>query len=191
MAEQPSVFEPMLRHFVRVLERLDIWDADMMGLFAQYWADVQKMLAMLDAKGCTPEGIALTGRIWTGMVAMGHTFEEALARMVPSHLPRTTPLIPRVPAGVQHAERGKRDEPAMTMSATTRLENHRTALALLLQKDELTRQAKNNTDSSVGVAISRLTKTNEIRSTGAPGELPITPKGQKRVIEKIIPKLKA
>jgi hypothetical protein len=60
-----------------------------------------------------------------------------------------------------------------------------------LQKDELTRQAKNNTGSSVGVAISRLTKTNEIRSTGTPGELAITPKGQKRVIEKIIPKLKA
>jgi hypothetical protein len=59
-----------------------------------------------------------------------------------------------------------------------------------LQKDEVTRQAKNNTDSSVGVAISRLTKTNEIRATGTPGELAITPKGQKRVIEKIIPKLK-
>jgi hypothetical protein len=59
-----------------------------------------------------------------------------------------------------------------------------------LQKDELSRQAKNNTDSSVGVAISRLTKANEIRSTGTPGELSITPKGQKRVIEKIIPKLK-
>jgi hypothetical protein len=59
-----------------------------------------------------------------------------------------------------------------------------------LQKDELTRQAKNNTASSVGVAISRLTKTNEIRATATPGELAITPKGQKRVIEKIIPKLK-
>jgi hypothetical protein len=60
-----------------------------------------------------------------------------------------------------------------------------------LQKDDLTRQAKNNTDSSVGTAISRLTKTNEIRTTGTPGELAITPKGQRRVIEKIIPKLKA
>ena len=59
-----------------------------------------------------------------------------------------------------------------------------------LQKDELTKQAKNNTDSSVGVAISRLTKSNEIRSTGTPGELALTPKGQKRVIEKIIPKIK-
>ena len=59
-----------------------------------------------------------------------------------------------------------------------------------LQKDELNRQAKNNTDSSVGVAISRLLKSNEIRSTGTPGEVAITPKGQKRLIEKIIPKLK-
>ena len=59
-----------------------------------------------------------------------------------------------------------------------------------LLKDELTRQAKNNTYGSVGVAISRLLKTNEIRSTGTPGELAITPKGQKRVIEKIIPTLR-
>ena len=57
-----------------------------------------------------------------------------------------------------------------------------------LQKDELVRQAKNNTDGSIGVAISRLTKSNEIRSTGTAGELAITPKGQKRVFEKIIPK---
>jgi hypothetical protein len=59
-----------------------------------------------------------------------------------------------------------------------------------LQKDELTRQAKNNSDSSVGVAISRLLKSNDIRATGTAGELSISPKGQKRVIEKIIPKLK-
>lgn len=59
-----------------------------------------------------------------------------------------------------------------------------------LQKDELTRQAKNNSDTSVGVAISRLLKSNEIRTTGTAGEVSITPKGQKRVIEKIIPKLK-
>lgn len=59
-----------------------------------------------------------------------------------------------------------------------------------LQKDELVRRAKNNTDASIGVAMSRLTKSNEIRSTGTAGELAITPKGQKRVIEKIIPKLK-
>jgi hypothetical protein len=60
-----------------------------------------------------------------------------------------------------------------------------------LQKDELMRQAKNNSDSSLAVAISRLTKSNEIRATGAPGELAITPSGQKRVIEKIIPKFRA
>lgn len=60
-----------------------------------------------------------------------------------------------------------------------------------LSKDELSRQAKNNSDKSVGVAISRLMKSNEIRATSTPGELAITPKGQKRIIEKIIPRLKA
>ncbi len=59
-----------------------------------------------------------------------------------------------------------------------------------LPKEQLTKLAKNNTDSSITVALSRLTKNNEIRVTGAFGELAITPKGQKRVIEKIIPKFK-
>ncbi len=59
-----------------------------------------------------------------------------------------------------------------------------------LQKDKLTRQAKNNTESSVTVAISRLTKSNEIRATGVQGEVALTPRGQKRVIEKIIPQFK-
>ncbi|WP_031501092.1 hypothetical protein [Bryobacter aggregatus] len=67
--------------------------------------------------------------------------------------------------------------------------NH--AIGHKLQREELTRQAKNNSSSSLGVAISRLTKSNELRTTGVVGELAITPKGQKRVIEKIIPKLKA
>jgi hypothetical protein len=56
-------------------------------------------------------------------------------------------------------------------------------------KDKLTQLAKNNTSASVGTAISRLTTSNEIRTTGVGGELALTPKGQKRVIEKIIPKL--
>lgn len=87
VAEDPSAFEPMLRHFVRVLERLDIWNADMMGLFAWYWSQVQKMLATLDAEGCTPIVIADVGRIWTGMVAMGHTFEECWREwFLPTHL---------------------------------------------------------------------------------------------------------
>jgi hypothetical protein len=59
-----------------------------------------------------------------------------------------------------------------------------------LLRDEVEQQAKNNTTSSLSVAFSRLLKTNEIRSTNTPGEVALTPKGQKRVIEKIIPALK-
>jgi hypothetical protein len=59
-----------------------------------------------------------------------------------------------------------------------------------LQRDVLRAQAKNNTPQAVDTAISRLTRTNEIRATTTPGELALTPKGQKRVIEKIIPSLK-
>lgn len=58
-----------------------------------------------------------------------------------------------------------------------------------LMKNALLKLAKNSKESAVGVAISRLSGTNEIRSTGTPGELALTPKGQKRVVEKIIPRL--
>ena len=59
-----------------------------------------------------------------------------------------------------------------------------------LSKEELSQQAKNNTSTSLTVAFSRLLKSNEIRSTSTAGEVAMTPKGQKRVIEKIIPALK-
>ena len=59
-----------------------------------------------------------------------------------------------------------------------------------LQREVLRAQAKNNTQKAFDVAISRLTTANEIRTTTTPGELALTPKGQKRVIEKIIPSLK-
>jgi hypothetical protein len=59
-----------------------------------------------------------------------------------------------------------------------------------LTRDQLAAQCKNNTEAAVGTAIRRLMKANEIRSTPTPGEVALTPKGQKRVIEKIIPALK-
>jgi hypothetical protein len=59
-----------------------------------------------------------------------------------------------------------------------------------LSKEELKIQAKNNTEKSLNVAFSRLSKANEIRSTTTRGEIALTPKGQKRVIEKVIPSLK-
>ena len=59
-----------------------------------------------------------------------------------------------------------------------------------LAKDELIKQAKNSTPKSLSVALSRLLKENEIRNTTTAGEVALTPKGQKRVIEKIIPSIK-
>lgn len=59
-----------------------------------------------------------------------------------------------------------------------------------LSRTELVKQAKNNNEKSLSVAVSRLLKTNEIRTTSTPGELALTPKGQKRVVEKIIPRVK-
>jgi hypothetical protein len=57
-----------------------------------------------------------------------------------------------------------------------------------LSKDELLKQAKNSSENALAVALSRLLKTNEIRAVGN-DEIALTPKGQKRVIEKIIPAL--
>jgi hypothetical protein len=60
-----------------------------------------------------------------------------------------------------------------------------------LSRDELFELAKNNTEKSLAVAFVRLLKTNEIRRTTTPTEVALTPKGQKRVIEQIIPKMRA
>ena len=59
-----------------------------------------------------------------------------------------------------------------------------------LSRKELASQAKNNSASALNTAISRLLKTNEIRIGTVSGELALTPAGQKRVIEVIIPALK-
>jgi hypothetical protein len=59
-----------------------------------------------------------------------------------------------------------------------------------LLKEELERLAKNSSPANLSVAFSRLQKTNEIRTTSTSGELSLTPKGQKRVIEKTIPSLR-
>jgi len=59
-----------------------------------------------------------------------------------------------------------------------------------LTRDQVTAQCKNNTSAAVATAITRLMRANEIRSTPTAGEVALTPKGQKRVIEKIIPGLK-
>ena len=59
-----------------------------------------------------------------------------------------------------------------------------------LTREQLTAQCKNNASAAVSTAITRLMKANEVRSTPTQGEIALTPKGQKRVIEKIIPSLK-
>jgi hypothetical protein len=60
-----------------------------------------------------------------------------------------------------------------------------------LSKDSLLKQAKNNRPSALGTAFSRLLKENDLRYTNVPGEVALTPKGQKRVIERVIPKMKS
>jgi hypothetical protein len=60
-----------------------------------------------------------------------------------------------------------------------------------MSRETLRKLAKNNTEKAFEVAVSRLLKTNEIRTTDIAGELALTPKGQKRVIEQIIPALKS
>lgn len=74
--DSPEQFLPMLRHFIRLLERLDIWSATMMALFGEYWKQLESLVALLDQEGASPRVIGETARIWTGMVAMSHTFEE-------------------------------------------------------------------------------------------------------------------
>lgn len=58
-----------------------------------------------------------------------------------------------------------------------------------LSKKDIREQAKNNKTAALNVAFSRLLSTNDIRVTSVKGEVALTPKGQKRVIEKVIPYL--
>ncbi len=57
-----------------------------------------------------------------------------------------------------------------------------------LPKDVLFKQAKNSTSTGLATALSRLLKSNEIRSVEN-GDIALTPKGQKRLIEEINPAL--
>ena len=60
----------------------------------------------------------------------------------------------------------------------------------ILMREELLKQAKNNKPSALATALSRLVKENEVRYTSTPGEVALTPKGQKRVVERVIPRIK-
>jgi hypothetical protein len=57
-----------------------------------------------------------------------------------------------------------------------------------LKRGEIRQFATGQTPQNVALAISRLLKSKEIRSTGD-GEVALTPTGQKRLIEAIVPRL--
>ena len=57
-----------------------------------------------------------------------------------------------------------------------------------LPKDVLFKQAKNSTSTGLATALSRLLKSNEIRSVEN-GDIALTPKGKKRLIEETNPAL--
>jgi hypothetical protein len=99
----PQHFEPMLRHFIRLLERLDIWSAEMMKLFEWYWGEVQQLVTLLDHEGPSPRTIAETGRIWTGLVGLSHTFEECWREwFLPTYLAQSL-SYPEYPPGWREA----------------------------------------------------------------------------------------
>ena len=58
-----------------------------------------------------------------------------------------------------------------------------------LSREELRSHASGQTPQNVAVAISRLMKAKEVRTAG--DRVALTPVGQKRIVEKILPKLKA
>jgi hypothetical protein len=46
----------MLRHFIRLLERLDIRNAEMMKLFEWYWDEIEKLIVLLDRERASDLG---------------------------------------------------------------------------------------------------------------------------------------
>lgn len=69
----------MLLHFDRLLLRLDIWDdANKWGweLVSWYAGQLGNWRTAMAGEGLTDRVIADAHRIWTGLVALGHTYEE-------------------------------------------------------------------------------------------------------------------
>lgn len=69
----------MLLHFDRILQRLDIWNDPVSwgwGLVGWYADQLNTWRANLQRDGLTAQIVADTFRIWDGLVALGHTYEE-------------------------------------------------------------------------------------------------------------------
>jgi hypothetical protein len=73
---QPEIAE-LIVHFIRVLDRLDIWDdCEMWKLVGEYRNQLDRWQEMYAEQGLTPAVIGDAMRLWTGLVALGHNYEE-------------------------------------------------------------------------------------------------------------------
>jgi hypothetical protein len=75
----PEAVAALLQHFIRLLDRLDIWDNSVewgWGLVGWYREQLDNWKIALERYGPAPEVLADAARIWTGLVALSHNYEE-------------------------------------------------------------------------------------------------------------------
>ena len=73
---EPEIAQLIL-HFIRVLDRLDIWDdCEMWGIVRDYRGQLDRWQELLSKQGPTSFVLGDAMRLWTGLVALAHNYEE-------------------------------------------------------------------------------------------------------------------
>lgn len=75
----PESIARLLEHFLRLLDRLDIWNNSVewgWGLVSWYREQLDNWKAALDQLGPAPKVLADAYRIWSGLVSLSHNYEE-------------------------------------------------------------------------------------------------------------------
>lgn len=67
----------LILHFIRVLDRLDIWDdCEMWGIVGDYREQLDRWQELFAKQGPTAFVLGDAMRLWTGLVALAHNYEE-------------------------------------------------------------------------------------------------------------------
>jgi aminoglycoside phosphotransferase (APT) family kinase protein len=78
----------LILHFLRALDRLDIWDdCDMWKIVPYYREQLDRWQQAYEQNGITDYLLADAVRIWTGLVSLAHNYEELCREwFLPTHL---------------------------------------------------------------------------------------------------------
>jgi hypothetical protein len=77
----------LILHFIRILDRLDIWDrSEMWRIVGDYRKQLDRWLMKYAERGLTPDLLDDALRLWTGLVSLAHNYEELCREwFLPTH----------------------------------------------------------------------------------------------------------